>query len=221
MKMAKGEKHSLVQCRIEACQKVDAIVEDKGCTVKDAMRELAGAQGVPFGTLKFWYYRDDESNKAGGKVQPPQVPKSTAKVKAKVINKIVDNIAKAQAQDEEDAMSSAHGQAARELADGLGGQVMAEELYELYLTRIDAVSKIISANSQLKEPMNADKVITQLLRLARNAGWTEPVVEELPPTSEGAYCGKCDIVVKGCANRTCEFHKPKKKKKVTGAKNEK
>jgi len=215
--MAKGEKHSLVQCRIEACQKVDEIVKAKDCTIKDVMRELAGAQGVPFGTLKFWYYMDDESNKAGLKVQPPQVPKSTAKVKAKVINKIVDNIAKAQAKEEESAMSTAHGQAAKELADGLGGKVVAEELYELFLKKVADVDNVITANKELKEPMDTDKVVSQLLRMARNAGWEleeVAVIEEPEPTSEGAYCGKCDIVVKGCANRTCEFHKPKKKKKV-------
>jgi len=212
--MAKGEKHSLVQCRIEACQKVDEIVKAKDCSIMDAMRELAESQGVPFGTLNYWYYRDDESNKSHGKVQVPQVPKSTTKDKAKVAAKIVKNINKALDQDEEDAMSTAHGKAAKELADDLGGAVVAEELYELFLARILEVDNVIKANTELTEPMNAENVVSQLLRLARNAGWTEPEVEELQPTSEGAYCGKCDIVVKGCANRTCEFHKPKKKKKV-------
>jgi hypothetical protein len=217
--MAKGERHSLVQCRIEACQKIDAIVEDRECTVKDAMEELAGAQGVPFGTLKFWYYMDSESNKAGLKVQPQQVPRSTAKVKAKVINKIVENIAKARIKDEEDAMSSAQGQAAKELADGLGGAVVAEELYDLFLKRIDEVGKVITANKELTEPMNTDKVVTQLLRLARNAGWTEPVVEEPVVQDTTSKCKRCKVV--SCPNKMCDNHKPKKRKKVKGAKNEK
>jgi len=213
--MAKGEKHSLVQCRIEANQKVDAIVEDKGCTIKDAMRQLAGEEGVPFGTLNFWYYRDSESGKsADGKVQVPQVPKSTAKVKAKVINKIVDNIAKARIKDEEDAMSSAQGKAAQELADDLGGKVVAEELYELYLKKIDEVGKVITANSELSEPMNADNVISQLLRLARNAGWTEPVVEEPEIQDTTSKCKRC--VVKSCPNKMCDNHVEKKKEGKNG-----
>jgi hypothetical protein len=214
--MAKGEKHSLVQCRIEACQKVDEIVKEKDCSVVDAMKELAGAQGVPFGTLNFWYYRDDESKKGYGKVQVPEVPKSTAKVKAKVINKIVENIAKAREKDEEAAMATAQGQAAKELADGLGGNVLAEELYELYLKKIDEVSKVISANRELTEPMNMDRVIDQLLRLARNAGWIKTVVEEPVVQDTTKKCTKC--VIKSCPNKMCDNHKPKKDKKKVKAK---
>jgi hypothetical protein len=211
--MAKGEKHSLVQCRIEACQKVDEIVKEKDCTIRDAMRELAGAQGVPYNTLKHWYYKDDESNKGGVKVHPPQVPKSTAKVKAKVINKIVENIAKARERDEEAVMATAQGQAAKELADGLGGNVLAEEMYELYLKKIDEVSRVITANKELTEPMNMHRVVDQLLRLARNAGWTEPVVEE-PEKCDCNTCNKC--VVTHCSNRTCDNYVEKKKVKVKG-----
>ncbi len=204
--MAKGEKHSLVQCRIEACQKVDEIVEANDCSIKEAMRELAGTQGVPFGTLNYWYYMDDESNKGDLKVQVPQVPKSTAKVKAKVINKIVDNIAKARIKDEEDAMSSAQGQAAKELADGLGGAVLAEELYELFLKAVSKVDEIIKANKELEDPMQPHKVIEQILRIARNSGW-----EEYKPP-EG-LCEKCKIKDRKvtCPNRTCENNVPKKK----------
>jgi hypothetical protein len=217
--MAKGEKHSLVQCRIEACQKVDEIVKDKDCSVREAMRELAGAQGVPYGTLNYWYYADDESKSGDLKVQVTQVPKSTAKVKAKVINKIVDNIAKARIKDEEGAMATAHGQAATELAADLGGAVMAEELYDLFLKKIEEVSKVITANKELKEPMNADAVVTQLLRLARNAGWTDPVVEEPEVQDTTSKCKRCKVV--SCPNKMCDNHKPKKKKKVkVNAKND-
>jgi hypothetical protein len=191
---------------------VDEIVKTKECSIVDAMRELSGETGVPFNTLKHWYYKDDESNKSGVKVHPPQVPKSTAKVKAKVINKIVDNIAKARERDEEAAMSTAQGQAATELAKGLGGVVLAEELYELYLSKIEEVSKVISANRELTEPMNVDAVITQLLRLARNAGWTEPVVEEPEIQDTTKKCTKC--VVKSCPNKMCDNYVEKKKKKV-------
>ncbi|MEE9122014.1 MAG: hypothetical protein V3U56_12120 [Syntrophobacteria bacterium] len=204
--MAKGKKHSLVQCRIEACQKVDEIVKEKEVSIREAMRELAGSQGVPFNTLRHWYYKDDESNKSGLKVQPPQVHKSTAKVKAKVINKIVDNIAKARKKEEEDAMSTSHGQAARELADGLGGAVLAEELYELFLKAVSKVDEIIKANKELEDPMQPHKVIEQILRIARNSGW-----EEYKPP-EG-LCEKCKIKDRKvtCPNRTCENNVPKKK----------
>ena len=66
--------------------------------------------------------------------------------------------------------------------------MVAEELYELFLKRIDEVSKVIAANQGLSEPMNMDAVITQLLRMARNAGWKEPEPK----------------LVKYCSNRTCE-----------------
>jgi hypothetical protein len=184
------------------------------------MRELAGSQGVPFGTLNFWYYRDNESSKgADGKVQVPQVPKSTAKDKAKVAAKIVKNINKALDQDEDNVMSTAHGKAARDLANDLGGGVVAEELYELFLKKITEVDEVMKANKELTEPMSVDKVVDQLLRLARNAGWTEPVVEESVVQDTTSKCTKC--VVKSCSNRMCDNHKPKKKKKVTGVKNEK
>jgi hypothetical protein len=145
------------------------------------------------------------------KVHPPEVPKSTAKVKAKVINKIVENIAKAREKDEEAVMATAQGQAAKELADGLGGNVLAEELYELYLKKIDEVSKVITANKELTEPMNMHRVVDQLLRLARNAGWTEPVVEE-PEKCDCNTCNKCFVT--SCPNRACDNHVPKGKKKV-------
>jgi hypothetical protein len=201
--MAKGEKHSLVQCRIEANQKVDQIVADKECSIREAMRELATSQGVPFDTLRHWYYKDSESKTDGVKVHPTQLPKSTAKDKAKVAAKIVKNINKALDQDEEDAMTTSHGQAARELADDLGGIVLADELYELFLAKILGVDDVIKANKELAEPMNSEKVIDQLLRLARNAGWTEPVVEEI----ESSTCDKCRV--SSCPNRMCKNHKPK------------
>jgi hypothetical protein len=207
------EKKSLVQCRIEACGDIDRIVEQKEVSINEAMRILAGRSGVPYGTLNHWYYMDDES-KSDPKTQVTQPPKTTAKTKSKVAAKIVENINKALDKEEEDAMSTSQGKAAKELANQLGGAVLAEELYELFLNSVNKLDEIIKANKELAEPMSTDKITDQLLRLARNSGWTEPVVEELPPTSEGAYCGKCDIVVKGCANRTCEFHKPTKKVKV-------
>jgi len=211
--MAKGEKHSLVQCRIEACQKVDEIVKRDDCSIKEAMRLLSGETGVPAATLNFWYYNDPESNKGDMKVHVPEVPKSTAKTKAKVINKIVDNIAKAQAKEEESA-ASGDGlfDAAHELAGSLGGAVVSEELYELFLKRIAEVDKVIKANDQLEEPMSMHSVIDQLLRLARNAGWKEPVVEE-PEKCDCNTCNKC--VVTACPNRACDNHVPKKKVKTT------
>jgi hypothetical protein len=205
--MAKGKKHSLVQCRIEACQKVDEIVERDDCSIKEAMRTLSGETGVPAATLNFWYYNDPESNKGDMKVHVPEVPKSTAKTKAKVINKIVDNIAKAQAKEEEAAASGdSLFDAAHELAGTLSGAVLAEELYELFLKRIAEVDKVIKANDQLEEPMRMDNVVDQLLRLARNAGWTEPVVEE----PESNTCDKCKVT--SCPNKLCKNNKPKKKK---------
>jgi hypothetical protein len=115
------------------------------------MRELAGSQGVPFGTLKYWYYRDDESNKAGGKVQPPQVPKSTPEVKAKVAAKIVRNFARAIKKDEDDALAAqANRDGAHALANDLGSAVLAEELYEMFLKAISKVDQLIKTNNELK-----------------------------------------------------------------------
>jgi valyl-tRNA synthetase len=91
--------------------------------------------------------------------------------------------------------------------------VLAEELYELYLKKIDEVSKVISANRELTEPMNMDRVIDQLLRLARNAGWIKTVVEE-PEKCDCNTCNKC--VVTHCSNRTCDNYVEKKKVKVKG-----
>jgi hypothetical protein len=62
--------------------------------------------------------------------------------------------------------------------------------------------------------MNADAVVTQLLRLARNAGWIEPVVEEPEVPKQYWGCGKCKVTVKSCANRICNNYVEKKKKKV-------
>jgi hypothetical protein len=191
---------------------VDEIAKNDEVSIKEAMRTLSGATGVPAATLNFWYYNDPESNKGDMKVHVPEVPKSTAKVKAKVINKIVENIAKAQAKDEEDAMSTAQGKAAKELANQLGGAVLAEELYELLLNSVSKLDEIIKANKELAEPMSTDKIIDQLLRLARNAGWTEPVVEEPKVQDTTGKCTKC--VVKSCPNKMCDNHVEKKKKKV-------
>jgi hypothetical protein len=206
------EKKSLVQCRIEACGDIDRIVEQTEVSIMEAMRILAGRSGVPYGTLNHWYYMDEES-KNDPKTQVMQPPKTTEKTKSKVAAKIVENINKALDKEEEDVMSTSQGQAARELADGLGGAVMAEELYDLFLKKIEEVSKVITANKELKEPMNMNAVVTQLLRLARNSGWVEPVVVE-PEKCDCNTCNKC--VVTHCSNRTCDNYVEKKKKKVKG-----
>jgi hypothetical protein len=212
-KANEGDKASLVQCRIEAVQKIDEIVEAEEVSIRKAMKMLAGASGVPFDTLRYWYYRDDESSKSGGKIPPTQEPKKTAENKAQVAAKIVKNINKALDEDEEDAMSSAQGQAAKELADELGGAAVKEELYELFLRKIAEVDSVIKANKELQLPMNTDSLTTQLLRLARNAGWEEPVVEE-PAKCDCNTCNKC--VVTHCSNRTCDNYVEKKKVKVKG-----
>jgi len=205
------EKKSLVQCRIEACGDIDRSAEQKEITIKDAMKILAGRSGVPFGTLNHWYYMDDES-KTDPKTQVSQPPKTTAKTKSKVAAKIVENINKALDKEESDAMSTPQGKAAKELADGLGGAVLAEEMYELFLKSINRVDEIIKANKELVDPMHSDKVTDQLLRLARNAGWTEPVVEE---PAESNTCNKCKV--SSCPNRTClNYRGPVKKKRVKG-----
>jgi hypothetical protein len=204
------EKKSLVQCRIEACSDIDRIVEQAEVSINEAMKILAGRSGVPYGTLNHWYYMDDES-KNDPKTQVTQPPKTTAKTKSKVAAKIVENINKALDKDEEDAMSTSQGKAAKELADQLGGAVLAEELYDLFLNSISKVDEIIKTNGELAEPINGDKIVDQLLRLARNAGWTEPVVVEI----ESNTCDKCKV--SSCPNRTClNYIGPVKKKKVKG-----
>jgi hypothetical protein len=210
-KANEGDKASLVQCRIEAVQKIDEIVESEDVSIRKAMKMLAGASGVPFDTLRYWYYRDDESSISGGKTPPTQDPKKTVENKAAVAAKIVKNINKALDQDEEDAMSSSQGKAAKELADKLGNKVVKEELYELFLRKIAEVDSVIKANKELELPMDTDNLTIQLLRLARNAGWTEPVVEE-PEKCDCNTCNKCFVT--SCPNRACDNHVPKGKKKV-------
>jgi predicted transcriptional regulator len=204
--MAKGKKASLVQCRIEACQTIDQIAKLKDLTIKDAMMQLAGEEGVPYTTLKFWYYRDSESKKSGSKVTPPQLPRSTPQTKAKVAARIVKNFAKAIKKEEEDALAAqANRDGAHALAQEMGGAFLAEELYELFLKKMTELDEIVSANKELSEPMDSTKVIDQLLRAARNSGWEEPVVEEV----ESNTCNKCKVT--SCPNRACDNHKPKKK----------
>ena len=210
--MAKGKKASLVQCRIEACQTIDEMAKAKDLTIKDAMLQLAGEEGVPYGTLKYWYYRDDQSSKSGGKVPPQQDPKNTTKAKAKVAAKIVKNFAKAIKKDEEDALAAnANREGAQALANELGGAVLAEELYELFLKAVSKVDEIIKANKELEDPINSDDMVETILRQARNLGWVEPVIEEV---LESNTCDKC--VVSRCPNRMCKNHVEKPKKQVKG-----
>jgi hypothetical protein len=192
--MAKGKKASLVQCRIEACQKVDEIVEANECSISEAMRRLAGDNGVPYETIKYWYYRDEESSKSSGNVPPTQDPKNTAKAKAKVAAKIVKNINKALDNEEDSALAQANLDGARHLADELGGVVLAEEMYELFMKKIAELSEVITANGKLDDPVESTKITTLLLRLARNAGW-----EEYKPPKD--MCEKCKVT---CPDRTCE-----------------
>jgi hypothetical protein len=205
------EKKSLVQCRIEACSDIDRIVEQTEVSIVEAMKILAGRSGVPYGTLNRWYYMDEES-KNDPKTEVAQPPKTTTKTKSKVAAKIVENINKALDKEEEDAMSTSHGKAAKELANSLGGAVLAEELYELFLKSVSKLDEIIKANKELAEPMSTDKVTDQLLRLARNVGWTEPVVEEPKVQDTTSKCTKC--IIKSCPNKMCDNHVEKKKKKV-------
>lgn len=218
--MAKGRKASLVQCRIEACNKIDEIKDRDESSVQAAMKLLAGEEGIPLGTLKYWYYMDEESRKSKVlEVQPPKVPGKTAKSKAKVINKIVDNISKAQAKDEEDALAAqANRDGAMSLADELGGAIVAEELYDLFLKKAYEVDRVIEANKELEAPMDASKVIDQLLRMARNAGWKED--EQFCPSCEYEQ-GKTNKTTRtvtykvSCSDRTCENHVEKQKKTTT------
>ncbi len=197
------------QCKIDACIQIDKRAEEVG-EIKKAMLKLASESGIPFGTLNRWYYqKDDEGPYPTHGVQKSS--KTHAKTKARVISKIVDNYKKAQDKDITESKAQASFEGAEKLAGELGGKVIREELYEMFLKAVSKVDDIIRANKEMKEPVDTDNMVNTLLRMARNAGWIEPVVEEPEPTSEGAYCKKCDIVVKGCANRTCEFHKPKKK----------
>ena len=208
--MAEGKKHSLVQCRIEACQKIDEIVKEQEVSKKKAMKLLAGETGVPFGTLNYWYYRDDESNKSGdGKVQVTQPSKNTVESKSKVAAKIVKNINKALDKEEAEALAdSSVMKAAKELADGLGGAVLKEELFELFLRAINKVDEIIAANQKLDDPINSDGMVDTILRQARNLGWKEPDI------LKSNTCNKCKV--SSCPNRMCKNHVEKPKKKVTG-----
>ena len=164
------------QCKIDARAQIERRKEEVG-EAKKAMMELAGESGIPFGTLNRWYYqKDDEGPYPIDGVS--QTSKNSAKVKAKVINKIVENITMATPQGNREG--------AQALADELGGAVLAEELYELFLKKTTELDRIIRANSELDDPMDASKVIEQLLRMARNVGW-----EEYKPPA--GLCEKCRI----------------------------
>jgi hypothetical protein len=208
--MAKGKRASLDQCRIEACQKIDEIVKEREVNKREAMRQLAGETGVPYGTLNYWYYRDDASKK-DLKVPVPQTVENSQKVRVKVARKIIDNMAKALDKERSEAQRETLKATAQEQAQELGDAVLAEELYEMFLKKIAELNKIILANTELDDPMDASKVIDQLLRMARNSGW-----EEYNPP-EG-LCEKCKIKDRQitCPNRTCENNVQKKKKQVKG-----
>lgn len=210
-----AEKKSLVQCRIEACQMVDQLVEEREVSVNKAMKYLAGETGVPFDTLKRWYYKDDESRV---KTDPKQGAKNTTKAKAKVAAKIVKNISKAMKQDEEDALAAqANRDGAHALAGELGGAILAEELYDLFLKKVYELDDIISANKELEDPMDRSKIEDQLLRMLRNIDWT-PHDNFCPICSatRGLTNKKSRTVTYkvSCSDRTCNNHVEKEKKKV-------
>lgn len=204
------------QCKLDACAQIKNFAETKDMGIRKAMKHLAGESGIPYGTLKRWYYDEKESVPKNGNTQNPG---NTTKAKAKVAAKIVKNISKAIKKDEEDALAAqANRDGAKALAKELGGAILAEELYDLYLKKVYELDEIIEANKELEDPMDASKVIDQLLRMARNVGWVE---------LEG-FCERCTferglsnkktrtVTYKvACSNRTCENHVEKEKRKTT------
>jgi hypothetical protein len=199
------KRYSLVQCRIEACQKINKLVEQKSMSVRAAIRELSSQSGVPFDTLRRWYYKDDESKtpkKSWVKSDPTQTVDNSAKARAKVAKKVVDNIVKSLESDRSESQREHLRKTAVSQADDLGALKLGEELYEMFLTQTAKVDEIVDSNNELETPVDQSKFINELLRMARNAGWEEP---------EGKGCHQCT-----CPDRTCENHKEKPKKQVEG-----
>jgi hypothetical protein len=194
---------------------IDDIAKEQDVSVRKAMKYLAGDTGVPYGTLKYWYYRDDESSR---KTPPTQTPEKTNKAKAKVAAKIVKNISKAMKQDEEDALAAqGNRDGAKALADELGGAILAEELYDLFLKKVYELDEIVAASKELEDPIDQSKIIDQALRIARNVGWQEYKDFCLKCTFTRGLSNKKSRTVTykvACSNRTCDNHIEKEKKKV-------
>ena len=208
MAIKQVKKNSMVQCRIEACTLIDEMVAasketDEPLSVRKVMMTMAKESGIPFNTLDHWYYKDKESSVKSHVTQ--DTDKAT---KTKVARKIIKNIANAIKKEEDEVGAKALRDAATDLADDLGGAILKEELYELFLKAIGKVDEVITASKNLDDPISPDAVVDQLLRQARNAGWVEPVVEEV----ESNTCDKC--VVSSCPNRLCDNYVDKPKKKV-------
>jgi hypothetical protein len=180
-------KQALVQCRIEARQKIDEYVEKREITKKQAMEDLAGETGVPFSTLRHWYYTDEESKSTN--IHTRQTTDNSGKTRARVAKKIIKNLSKAAKLDSEDIRDVAIQQATE-----LGAGHLGPEIYEMFRAALSRVEEIISANETVESPNNPEVFYQDLLRVARNAGWTE----------EEQYCSKCEIVVTKCPNRMCE-----------------
>jgi hypothetical protein len=198
-------KKALVQCRIEACQTIDELVafhkdDEKPLSVRAAMMQIAEDEGgVPYNTLKRWYYKDDES-KVGSKLTQPQAAEKAAKTKARVASKIVKNINKALDKEEEDAQAYWQRKAAGELAEELGGAVLAEEMYELFLKIVKEMDEFVRANKEIGFPVSINWIKQQLARMARNSAVAE---ENIEGVTSGELAKDVEFI-RYCSNRTCE-----------------
>lgn len=193
------KKYSLVQCRIEACQKIDELAEKEKISKNKAMKLLAQQTGVSFNTLEWWYYSDPESGKSSVVSQGTQTVDNSNKVRTKVAKKALQNLVKSVDEQRSDSQRETLRATADEQLSEAGTVIVAEELYELFRDSTSKVDQLITANSELEDPINAEKLYVEILRLARNAGWEEPKC-----ACDGAYCERCEITVGKCPNRMCK-----------------
>jgi hypothetical protein len=186
------------QCKIDARAQIEKRKEEVG-EAKKAMTELAGESGIPYYTLKRWYYKENDEDPRVMR-DPRQTPENIAKRRAKVAVKIVKNIAKAIKKEEEEAQAYWQRKAAGELAEELGGAVLAEEMYELFLKIVKEMDEFVRANKEIGFPVSINWIKQQFARMARNSDVAE---EDVEGVTSGELAKDVEFI-KYCSNRTCE-----------------
>jgi hypothetical protein len=184
------------QCKIDACAQIEKRKQEVG-GLRKALRELATESDIPYDTLKRWYYKNDDEVLSS--VTTEQPPKNTTQSKVKVARKIFSNLKKVLDADLPDSTRESIEATVDQQRQEVGNLVVAEELYEKFFSQVTTLDEYIRINIKMDNPVDPDKIVSQLLRMARNAGWQEPK----PPAD---LCEKCKVT---CPDRTCENNVPK------------
>lgn len=179
------------QCKIDACAQIEKRKQEVG-GLRKALRELAAESDIPYDTLKRWYYKNDDEVLSS--VTTEQPAKNTTQSKVKVARKIFSNLKKVLDADLPDSTRESIEANVDQQRQEVGNLVVAEELYEKLFSQVTTLDEYIRINIKMDNPVDPDKIVSQLLRMARNAGWQEPK----PPVD---LCEKCKVT---CPDRTCE-----------------